>query len=92
MSNAALEDGVNNPVLDALIELCRAVSEHPDSMCNGAPLNGPFLKAMGVVLAHRAAPRELTNVTERSIDLPENRCRHGVWAADHCWECEKCKS
>lgn len=62
----------DDPVLHALLDLCRAVSEHPDSMLEGSPLNAPLVKAMDVVMAHVAPAGELTNVTEHSVSLPQS--------------------
>jgi hypothetical protein len=57
--------------LEALIDLLRALHQHPDAMMEGGRLYKPFINAFAVVQAHTPPPRELVNATEHTMDLPE---------------------
>jgi len=58
----------DNPILHALLDLCQAVGNHPDSIFESGPLHAPFLKAVAVLQAHVKPGGELTNVIEIPID------------------------
>ncbi len=58
--------------LAALLELCHAVGQCPDSMLPDGSLHAAFIKAADVVQKHAPPARVLTNATEHSIDLPDH--------------------
>jgi hypothetical protein len=61
---------VEPELLEALIDVCRVLSEHPDSMTVGGPLHTVFINAFAVVQAHTPPPPPLLNATEHTMEVP----------------------
>ena len=54
----------------AMLELLKAVSDHPDSMFPGAPLHDAFIKASDALREFDPPPSTLLRAVEGSIDIP----------------------
>jgi hypothetical protein len=57
-------------LIEALIDVCRVLSEHPDSMTVDGPLHTVFINAVAVVQAHTPPPPPLLNATEHTMEVP----------------------
>ena len=55
---------------EALMELCKAIGDHPDSMTDGTPLNAAFIKAVEIVRKAFPPPEPLRNVLHIDVVTP----------------------